>query len=152
MLATILVAAAITAPDYLTTVQSEVIEAVGTPAEIAARGEACIAQQLGSGTVGGELILSRDPANGVIVARNAIDYQDGFLRWNMRSRLTLEARDGRFRLTHTSIERLNDQAGGWVPVGKWRGSGWVKAEEALKSQSAELAACITSSFRSGDDW
>lgn len=130
------------APDYLTTVQSEVIEAQGTPAEIAARGERCMAQQLGSGREGGELIVSRDIEAGVVVSRNAVTYMDGLLQWQMRSRLTLEARDGRFRLTHSSIERFNDQAGGWSPVGKWWGSGWQKAEMALKATSAGVAECV----------
>lgn len=143
---------ALAPPDYLTTVQSEVIEAHGSPAEIAARGEACMAQYLGSGVQGGELIVSRDPAAGVVVSRNSVSYRDGLLEWQMRSRLTLEAREGRFRLTHTGIERFNDQGGGWSAVGKWWGSGWQKAETALKDVSAAVADCITGSPAARDDW
>ncbi|MGV3720614.1 MAG: hypothetical protein ACO1SX_06855, partial [Actinomycetota bacterium] len=85
-------------------------------------------------------------------SRSAVEYRDGMLEWQMRSRLTLEAREGRFRLTHTSIERLNDQAGGWSPVGKWWGSGWQKAEAALKNISAAIADCITAAPAAQDDW
>lgn len=144
--------ALVAAPDYLTSVRSEPIEAAGTAAEIAARAETCIAQQLGSGAVGGDLIVSRDVAGGVIVARNAVDYMDGMMNWRLRSRLTLEARDGRFRIEHTSIERFNDQAGGWAPVGKWWGSGWGKAEQALKDVSQGVAACVQGQGRSADVW
>lgn len=152
MLALAALALAITAPEYLTTVESEVIATNGTASEIAARGEGCMAQQLGSGREGGELIISRDLASGVIVSRSAVTYPDGMLEWQMRSRLTLEARDGRFRLTHRSIERFNEQAGGWSPVGKWLGSGWRKAEDALKATSAGIAACITSERAAAADW
>lgn len=97
--------------------------------------------------------MSRDLDRGVVVARNALSYPDGFLLvWQMRSRVTFEAREGRFRITHENIERLNEQAGGWTPVGKWRGSGWQKAEAALQAQSAEIAACVTSATGSSDDW
>lgn len=152
MLALMYAVGVLAAPDYLTEVRSDPITAEGSPPEIASRGEACMARLLGSGRVGGELIISRDHSAGIVVARNALTYQDGWiLRWEMRSRVTLEARDGRFRITHTNIERLNEQAGGWTPVGKWRGSGWQKAEEALKGQTEQLAACITSAAAQ-DDW
>jgi hypothetical protein len=144
--------AALVAPDYLTSVTSPVIETPGTPAEIAARGERCMAQQLGSGRAGGELIISRDIEAGVIVSRSAVNYRDGMLVWQMRSRLTLEARDGRFRLEHTGIERFNDQSGGWSAVGKWWGSGWQKAETALKETSASVASCITAQSGPADNW
>jgi len=139
-------------PEYLTVVRSDPIETSGTASEIAARGEVCMAQQLGSGREGGELIVSRDLAAGVVVSRNAQRYRDGLLEWQVRSRLTIEARDGRFRLTHEAIERFNDQAGGWSPVGKWWGSGWQKAEDALKGASAGVAACVVSGATPSDDW
>lgn len=141
------------APDYLTTVQSEVFQAEGSPAQITARAEQCIAEQLGSGIQGGELIVSRDPAAGVIVARNAVSYQDGLMNWRLRSRVTFEAREGRFRIVHNAIERFNDQGGGWSPVGKWRFSGWQKAENALKATSDSLAGCVIGSGPAvREDW
>lgn len=149
---TMMVLAALTAPpEYLTTVVSEPVVTTGTPAEIASRGEVCMAQALGSGRAGGELIVSRDIPAGVVVSRNALTYMDGLLRWEIRSRVTLEARQDRFRITHANIERNNDQGGGWSPVGKWWGSGWQKAENALKGQSADLAACI-SATPSREEW
>lgn len=143
-------AMALAAPEYLTSVQGDVITTTGTPAEIAARGEACMARHLGSGRQGGELIVSRDLTAGVIVSRNAVTYRDGLLEWQMRSRLTLEARQDRFRLTHDAIERFNDQAGGWSAVGRWWGSGWQKAETALVNISATITECMTTTTPTND--
>ncbi|HYC66672.1 MAG TPA: hypothetical protein VEA98_00510 [Brevundimonas sp.] len=151
---------ALVAPDYLTEVVGEPITTTGTTAEIATRAEACAAQTLNAGADEGPVILSSDPASGVVVARNSLEYRDGLLPWRMRSRITIEARDGRFRIRHSAIERHDDQSFGaqvlgaspWAPVGKWRGSGWQKAEAALQETSRSLAACITSSGPSSDDW
>lgn len=137
------------AQEYLTTVRSDVIETPGAAAEIAARGERCIARSFGSGAAGGELIVSRE--GGVIVARNALTYRDGLLVWQIRSRFTFEARDGRFRTEHSAIERFNDQAGGWSPVGLWWGSGGQKAKEALEAQSEGIASCVLSGGQA-EDW
>ena len=141
--------------EYLTEVQSDVIEATGTAAEIASRGQACMSQILAGGTVSADIILSSDTERGVIVARNAQEYSEGFmglLVWQMRSRMTLEAREGRFRVTHSQIERFNDQAGGWGPIGKWNTSGWQRAEAELRSTLATIANCIVAGTSARDDW
>lgn len=146
-------------PEYLTEVVSPVYEAAGTPPALARRAEACLSQQLGQ-TSGGPVILSSDPEAGVVVASNALEYRDGMVPWRLRSRVTFEGRDGRFRITHTTIERLNDQAPGaqylgatpWGPIGKWWGSGWQKAQQALVAVSDQVAACVTAPSSATDDW
>lgn len=138
--------------DYLTSVVSPVYEVDGSPAEIASRGERCIAQNLAAGAVGGELIISRDIEGGTVIARNAVSYRDGLLTWQMRSRVTFTAREGRFRIEHSGIERFNDQSGGWSPVGKWFGSGWSKAEDALKAQNERLSNCVRTAASPADEW
>lgn len=145
--------ALVSPPDYLTLVQSPVYEAPGTPSDLARRGEICMARLLAGGRAGGQVIVSSDPAGGAVVATNAMEYRDGLLTWQMRSRVTFQARDSRYRIEHTSIERFNEQAGGWTPVGKWWGSGWVKAEDALKAVSTSIASCVTGpAGGAGDDW
>lgn len=136
------------APEYLTEVVSAPMETAGTASEIAARGRRCIASTFGSGVAGGELIIS--DADNIIVARNASSYMDGLLKWQIRSRVTFEARDGRFRISQTALERFNDQSGGWSVIGKWRGSGWQKAEAAYVSSAASLTECVTA--EQADDW
>lgn len=143
-----LIAVLMAPPEYLTEVVSEPVAVTGSASEIAGRGRRCMASTLGSGVAGGELILS--DADGVIVARNSASYRDGLLHWEIRSRVTFEARDGRFRISQTALERFNDQSGGWSPIGKWRGSGWQKAEAAFVTSAASLADCVAKP--ASDDW
>lgn len=141
-------AALAAAPEYLTEVVSAPVETTGTASEIAARGRRCIASTFGSGVAGGELIVS--DSDNVIVARNASSYMDGLLKWQIRARVTFEARDGRFRISQTALERFNDRGGGWSGIGKWRGAGWQKAEAAYASSAAALTECVTA--EQADDW
>lgn len=130
------------AAEYLTSVTSEVYLTDGTPREIATRATICISQNLAPGTVDAQLIISSDLDGGMIVARSALEY-GSFPRWKIRSRFTFEARDGRFRIEQSSLERFNDQFNvGWGPIGKWTGSQWKKAEETFAASAAVVARCV----------
>jgi len=95
--------------------------------------------------------VSSDPDRGIIVARNAIQYPDGLVDWNARSIFTFEAREGRFRIEQTRLERFNDMGGGWDPIGKWFGSGWREAEAAFTASADVVARCVMSA-PSQTDW
>lgn len=144
--------------EYLTEVVSEPASANGSITEIASRADACAARILRAGADSGQVVLSRDLAAGIVVANSALEYRDGLVPWRTRSRVTIEAREGRFRITHSNIERLNEQSIGaqmlgatpWQPVGKWWGSGWQKAQEALQGVSAQLTTCIQAA--PAQDW
>lgn len=139
------------AAEYLTEVTSEVYQTQGTTSEIAARARTCISQHLASGVTGGELIISADLDAGIIVANSAIEY-GSLPRWKIRSRFTLEARDGRFRIQQTNLERFNDQFNvGWNAIGKWAGSQWHGAETAFVASAATVAQCVRTETRR-DDW
>ena len=148
---TLLFAASIMTPamaaDYLTVVTSEVYQTEGTPKEIATRANSCIAQNLSTGTSDEPLIISTDLEAGVIVARNSTEY-GSLPRWKIRSRFTLEARDGRFRIEQTNLERFNTNvltgADSWGSIGKWTGSGWKKVEEVFAASAAKVAQCVLS--------
>lgn len=129
------------AAEYLTSVTSEVYQAAGTSKEIATRASTCMSQHLAPGTTDSQLIISSDLDSGLIVARNALEY-GSFPRWKIRSRFTFEAREGRFRIEQTSLERFNDMAGGWGPIGKWTGSQWKKAEETFAASAGIVARCV----------
>lgn len=130
------------AAEYLEQVRSEVYQAAGDQAAIAARGKTCMARILAPGVQGGQLIVSDEGRD--VIANNVLRYSSGMLTWEMRSRVVFEARDGRFRVTHEGIERFNDTgAQGWGPVGKWFGSGWKDAEVALQRVTAGVANCVT---------
>src|SRR5690606_7826440 len=94
------------AAEYLTSVTGEVFQTQGTPREIAARANTCIAVHLSSGSAEDPLIISTDLDGGMIVARNSIEY-GSLPRWKISSRFTFEAREGRFRIEQTSLERFN---------------------------------------------
>ena len=159
MNALIAVMALASPPEYLTEVVSPVYEVAGTPSELSRRAEACFSQNVGQ-TAGGPVILSTDPDTGVVVASNALEYRDGMVPWRLRSRMTFEGRDGRFRIKHTAIERHNSQGLGpqylgatpWGPVGKWWGSGWQKAQQALEAVSGKVADCVVAPSNTTDDW
>ncbi|MBL9069829.1 MAG: hypothetical protein JNM03_07520 [Sphingopyxis sp.] len=139
------------AAEYLREVASKVYQTPGTAREIATRAQTCISQYLASGAVGGQLIINADLDGGIIVANSAIEY-GSMPRWKIRSRFTFEAREGRFRIQQTNLERFNDQFNvGWNPIGKWAGSQWCKAEEAFVGSAATVAQCVQSKA-ARDDW
>jgi len=129
------------AHESLSEVTSQVYQTPGTPKEIATRAQTCIAQNLRSGTVSAPQIVSSDLDNGVIVAQNALRF-GSLPEWQIRSRFTFEARDGRFRISQTGIEMFNDMGGGWGPIGKWFGSPWKKAEATFTASADAVAQCV----------
>jgi len=138
------------AAEYMTSVTSEVYQVNGTPREITTRATTCMSQHLAPGTVDAQLIMSSDLDGGIIVARSALEY-GSLPRWKIRSRFTFEARDGRFRIEQTNLERFNDQFNvGWAPIGKWTGSQWKKAEQAFVASASVVAQCVVSGPKRAD--
>lgn len=139
------------ARDYLTSVTSQVYQAPGTTRDIAQRASTCIAQHLAPGTTDSQLIISSDLDNGVLVARNVTTH-GSFPEFKIRSRFTFEARDGRFRIEQSALERFADLYGmGWGPIGKWPGSQWKKAEAAFVLSAATVAQCVINAPQR-EDW
>lgn len=130
------------------TVVSPVYDAPGSQAEIARRGQTCMAQILKPGTVDATVIRSADLAGGVIVGQNAFEYVEKSLGMKLASRarstVTLEAKDGRFRVTHSDVETFMQYGGArWVPAKVWRDKGDADPlKAALAKISDELAACV----------
>lgn len=137
------------ANEYLTEVTSAVYQSNGTPHDIAVRASTCISQHLAPGTTDSQLIITSDLDGGIVVARSAIKYPDGLLNWEVRSTFTFEARDGRFRITQTNLERLNRT---WGPIGKWSGSSWKKAEAAFAASAEAVAQCVIVGPSGKDSW
>ncbi len=144
-------ASAAEAREYLTNVTSQVYQTQGTTKEIAQRASICIAQRLAPGTVDAQLIISSDLDGGMIVARNASSHGT-FPEFKIRSRFTFEAREGRFRIEQSGIERFSDYASmGWGPIGKWPGSQWKSAEAAFARSAESVAQCVMSGPKK-EDW
>ncbi|HEX8256443.1 MAG TPA: hypothetical protein VF589_02310 [Allosphingosinicella sp.] len=119
----------------------------GTAKEIATRAGTCISQHLAPGTVNAQLIISSDLDGGVIVARSALEY-GGLVQWKIRSNFTFEAREGRFRIVQTNLERFNDQFDvGWKPIGAWTSSQWKGAEKAFSTSATVVAQCVINGLK-----
>jgi hypothetical protein len=132
---------AATAAEPLDAVTSAVFQTSGSSRDIARRANGCIAAHLAPAKKDAPLIVSSDLEDGTIVARNAVDYGGGLSGGKARSRFTFEARDGRFRIEQTELERAN-QLGGWSRIGKGAGSDWKKAETALSASADAVALCV----------
>lgn len=101
-----------------------------------------------SSVAGGTLIEIVDPANGLLVANSRADYRFMMLGHSVRNRLTVEARDGRFRFVHSNIESLQKNTGnmrndGYSQIIQRRGTGWDKALEAVIAVEDKVVACMT---------
>jgi len=168
------------AAEYLEMVESPVFEAPGAASEIVKRAQLCASRILRNdevriadsaagggfipipgagktgGVTGGNVLVSVDPEQGIMVANSRIDYRAMLTARNARSTLTLLAKDGRFKIQHTNIETLQKSTGyvendGYTRQGKWKGAGWEKAQDALQSVSVRLAECIKQPA-AGSDW
>ena len=139
------------AETFLTSLGGEVYETTGTTKEIVARANACISRNLSKGSMDDPLILSSDLDSGVIVARNSIEYGT-IMRWRIRSRFTFEAREGRFRIQQTNIERNNTSAltgvNSWGPVNSFKQKE-VRAK--LGASAALVAQCVINGPKS-EEW
>lgn len=143
------------AAEYLSSITSEVFQTSGTSKEIAARANTCISQHLTTGTADDPLIVSSDLDGGIIVARNSLEY-GSLPRWKIRSRFTFEAREGRFRIEQSNLERFNMNmftgVESWGAIGKWSGSRWKEVTARFEQSATAVAQCVISAPGKRDDW
>ncbi len=143
---------------YLDSVESPVFETNGNHQDLTKRAMTCIAQIVKPGFTTAPTIITSDPEAGTVVANNAFTYYYGPLlpvEYRARSTLTFQAKDGRFRIVHTSIEKFNDTAGlgiGWERIGTWRFSGGDEAKLAIDAISQSIATCVISVPQINDNW
>lgn len=129
---------------------SPTYEAAGTQREIGRRGATCLARTVKPGVTTAPTIISTDVESGSTVANNVFEYVDKFLIPTVeqgRSTVTFEAKDGRFRLVHTSIENFVTGQG-WTPYKAWSkkvDKSPVRAR--LLEISDAVAACVKASGR-----
>lgn len=144
------------AAEYVDSIQSPVLEAAGDKAALTRRAATCLAQNGG----GAGQAIQTDTDGGTTVAPMLFPYRDAGIPWSVRSTLTVEAKDGRFRMTHTNLTHMQggpaSQRGWsifdgstnhssereWARVGKWRFSGGERVETAAQELSQKIAACI----------
>lgn len=125
------------ASKYLEQVESRVFQTTGDHQAITKRALTCINQIIRPGFINAPTVKSSDVDAGVIVANNGFDYSDGISKTMARTTLTFEAKDGRFKITHTDIEQFIESKyatlnSGWNPVGLWWGSGGRQVEKRVQ--------------------
>lgn len=151
-LALLIVPTAASAVEYLTGVVSDVHQAEGMSAtQIAERGLQCIK------STGGNSAEYVDPAIDGTTAYAIVrtSYSSMMVNTILRSRLSVVARDGRFKVAHTDIERYYDPARTYLTIQKGWGTGWEKAQAVLQDRATEVAACVInkpSQPVAGGDW
>ena len=117
-------------------------QAAGTPAEILARAQNCLARTV-SPAPGESLIVGLDPANNLLVANSYADYTGFQFSGRAHARMTIHTGNGWFGISQTNIERAQNGAA-YIEVEKGAGEGWNKALEALQAVSDGVAACVAS--------
>lgn len=152
---------------YVETVTSSVFEAPDKDrASLTRRASTCLIQS--AGTAGQS--VQTDVEAGTVVGAALFSYSQAGIAWSVRSTLTAEAKDGRFRLVHSGLTHKQggpaasrsawsaflgskDQGseGGWMPVGKWRFAGGERAEAAAQALSQKIATCVQAA-PAADNW
>jgi len=160
----------------LDTVESKVYQADASKKVFMERGEACIdslvrndAVMLNKGTgsflgnagailggtasysgdetiQGGRVIAKVQPDKGIILANSRIDFAKNLISYNVQSRIRLEVKEGRFRITHEHIlEAMKSSSGsrGYGKVAERWGTGWEKTEAELIKLSDNIATCMS---------
>lgn len=154
VLAGLLCAASVQAAVPVYAAESPVYEAAGSARDLARKGQGCIAQLVRPALTTIPTLVSADVESGVIVANNALHYEEASivpLPYTVRSTLTFEAREGRFRIRHTDIGVLAEKAPrlGWSPAMRGK-SGFSRAERELGALNERIAACVMRDVAS--DW
>lgn len=146
------VPASANATEYLTEVVSDVQQAEGMSADqIVQRGLQCIK------STGGNSATYVDPAIDGTTAYAIVKtaYTSMMIENIIRSRLSVIAKDGRFKVTHSDIESYNEIARGYIQIQKRWGTGWEKTQSALQERSSLVADCIVKKQENpvvGGDW
>ncbi len=127
---------------------SEVYEVNANAADLTRFATACINQHATSGFLDIPTIQSTDPAAGLVVATSHFS-GEGLVGRDVRTTLTFEARENRFRITYSNFQLFGEWALEWVPLSR-SGSRWLRAQERMNRQSANIANCVIAGARAGD--
>lgn len=150
---------------------SQLFESHGTSAEIIGRAQSCVAKYVSNtpststgvlGIIGAKgqhssssdieqpVLESADPQNGTLVAHSRAQYHHLLLSFEVRSKFSIDAKDGRFKivqsdLAYRQLDTGNDAVQDFSPIQRLAVTGWDDALEALQDVSDEVAECIQSS-------
>lgn len=133
-------------------------EVVGDPviaegisaAELADRGAQCL--QASSGNVADKVTPLRDGNTAYAIVLTG--YRKMLVDFTVRSRMTIQAKDGRFRISHSDIEQYQEMLHQWGPIYMYAGAGGKQARAALEARSTAAAECMLRKTTppGGDNW
>lgn len=134
--------------DTFDTYESPVFEAPGTHQEITRRAQLCVAQLVRNDQFNhiesGLVVIASDPDAGQVIANSRTEMRTTFMmsmRDSLQSTLSVLAKDGRFKITHSKILFAVVGSGGYD--GLHAKSIFVaKAKKTLDALDESLAACI----------
>ena len=153
------------AAETLQNVTSPVIQAEGSQAALAKRATVCLTKNIRPEKGGQPVIQASDPESGTVVAAATFTFTRAAIAWTARSTLTVETKDGRFRLVHTALQHrqgsespsglasflgTNPRNDTWTDVGMWWGAGGETVKREAEALSAKVADCIKAAPK--DDW
>lgn len=176
----LVIADAVADPQYLDRVEAPVVTAEAVPArQLAERARLCITQNVTNDSVvlkdtsrvnpmfsvatmsagdtnavaGGDVLRTVDLDAGLIVAQSRIPFTHMMMKHSIESTITFEAKDGRFRITHSGIKAAQLSTGyasnnGFQPVLMQAVSGYKKIEVALQEVSTKISTCVVSADNS----
>ncbi|HEX5055589.1 MAG TPA: hypothetical protein VFX02_03740 [Gammaproteobacteria bacterium] len=70
----------------------------------------------------------------------------------VKSTLTFMAKEGRFKIRHSNIERQFDSGSAYAPIGIFWGSGSKPAAAALRENFAKIAECVKGGGPKEENW
>ena len=125
--------------------ESQVFETTGTHQDITRRAQLCVAQIVRNDQFNhiesGPVILANDPEAGQVIANSRLDMRSMGLTNSLQSTLSVLARDGRFKITHTKILFAVENYGRYDPI-HIKSPYAAKARKALDSLDTSLNSCI----------
>lgn len=138
------------AADYLTEIISDVHQAPGMSVEqLVDRGLQCIKSSSHNAAEYITPAVDGDTAYGIV----RFEYSHLMVPDLIRARVSVVAREGRFRVAHTSIERYSEFTRGYIRVHTGFGGKSDKVRQVLAEHADKIAACITNPPDvAGGDW
>ncbi len=152
-------------------ITSAVRELEGTPAALTSRAQLCaprsfstssttqasVLEALGGGFAATKkepvpVIEFSDKESGQLIANSVAPYTAALLTYLARSKITFEAKEGRFRVIQTDMATARaDGKADYLPLVAVWGTGWEKATKALNTKVEAFISCIASP-PSESDW
>lgn len=135
--------------DQVFSMTSDPVPAKGTTAEIIHRAQLCAAQHVRQ-KKGDTLVQLSQPDAGLLVVNLQSEFRSALIAYVAVAKLTIEARDGRFRFTASDLDTPIEGYRRIPGIYKVWGTGWQAALASIKAVTDTVANCMATA--SNDNW